>query len=145
MLRSPAAMRRATLSFFELPATDPDRLAAFYAAVFDWNAVEVPWDGPRYLRLLPPESGEPPGGGILQREPREAAAEIGEVVLVDRLTVMIRIEGEALESTLERVAAHGGRVLLAPTAIGEFGRFARFLDPEGNCLGLWTARSRADA
>jgi len=135
-------MRRATLSFFELPAADPERLAAFYAAVFDWAAVEVPWNGPRYLRLLPPDSGEPPGGGILERDPDDAS---GEGSLVDRLTVMIRIEGESLESALDRVAANGGRVLLAPTAIGEFGLFARFLDPEGNSLGLWTARPGADA
>jgi len=135
-------MRRATLSFFELPAADPERLAGFYAAVFEWAAVEVPWDGPRYLRLLPPDSSEPPGGGILERTPD---GEDGAGQLVDRLTVMVRIEGEPLASTLARVVAHGGRVLLAPTAIGEHGLFARFLDPEGNSLGLWSARDLADA
>lgn len=127
-------MPRATLSFFELPAEDPVRLAEFFHSVFGWNAVEVPWDGPRYLRLLPPESGEAPGGGILQRG-------AGERALVDRLTVMIRIEGEPLDAVLDRVGAAGGTVLLPPTAIGDFGLFARFLDPEGNSFGLWSARA----
>jgi hypothetical protein len=139
MLRSSAdfpansTMTRATLSFFELPASDAVRLAEFFHTVFGWDAVEVPWDGPRYLRLLPPDSGEPPGGGILERG-------AGEGALVDRLTVMIRIEGEPLEDVLLRVASAGGTVTLPPTPIGEFGLYARFLDPEGNSFGLWSAR-----
>jgi predicted enzyme related to lactoylglutathione lyase len=127
-------MARATLSFFELPAGDPERLAAFFREVFGWEALEVPWEGPRYLRLLPPDSGEPPGGGILERGD-------GPRALVDRLTVMIRIEGEPLEAVLLRVAAAGGTVLLPPTPIGEFGLYARFLDPEGSSFGLWSARA----
>lgn len=127
-------MPRATLSFFELPAADPLRLAEFYRAVFGWESVEVPWSGPRYVRLLPPETDERPGGGILERG-------TGPEALVDRLTVMIRIDGEALERVLERAVAAGGSVALAPTAIGDSGRFARLFDPEGNSLGLWSARA----
>lgn len=126
-------MARATLSFFEIPATDVERLAAFFGAVFGWPSREVPWDGPRYLRLLPPESGEAPGGGVLARGDGGAA-------LVDRLTVMIRIEGEPLAAVLSRVEAAGGSVALPPTPIGEFGLYARFFDPEGNSFGLWAAR-----
>jgi len=122
---------RATLSFFEIPAAEPSRAAEFFRAVFGWDALEVPWEGPRYVRLLPPESGERPGGGILEREG-------GDAPLLDALTVMIRIEGEPLEATLERVVAHGGEVALAPRAIGAAGRFARFRDPEGNSFGLWS-------
>jgi len=134
MLRWPAfAMPSATLSLFEIPADDPERLAGFFRAVFGWDAVEVPWDGPRYLRLLPPESGERPGGGVLARGAGGAA-------LVDRLTVMIRIEGEELTATLERVATHGGSVALPPTPIGDDGLYARFFDPEGNSFGLWSDR-----
>ena len=60
--------------------------------------------------------------------------------LVDRLTVMIRIEGEPLESVLERIVLHGGLLALAPVNIGGAGRFARFFDPAGNSFGLWEAR-----
>ncbi len=121
-------MATATLSFFEIPAEDPGRLAGFFREVFGWSAIEVPWDGPRYLRLLPPESVERPGGGVLARDGGG---------LVEELTVMLRIEGEPLESTLERVVAHGGIVALAPVEIGDSGRFARFKDPAGNSFGLW--------
>ena len=129
-------MPRATLSFFELPAADPPRLAEFFRAVFGWESVEVPWDGPRYLRLLPPESDEAPGAGVLERG-------AGGETLVDRLTVMIRIEGEPLDAVLARVEAAGGSVLLGPTPIGSFGLYARFLDPEGSSFGLWAARDGA--
>jgi len=127
-------MPRATLSMFELPADRPERLARFFRDVFGWESEAVPWDGPRYLRLLPPPSGGAPGGGILERGQ-------GGEALVDRLTVTIRIEGETLDATLERVAAAGGTVLLAPTAIGDSGLYARFSDPEGNSFGLWRARA----
>ena len=119
---------RATISFFELPAADAGRLAEFFRAVFGWEAAEIPWPGPRYLRLLPPEGAERPGAGIL--EPDASG-------LVDRLTVMVRIEGEPLEAVLERVVAAGGTVALTPRAIGSHGRFARFFDPQQNSFGLW--------
>lgn len=129
-------MRRATLSFFEIPADDADALAGFFRSVFGWESRPVSWDGPRYLRLLPPSSTEPPGGGILERDDPEMSGPL----LVDRLTVMIRIEGEPLAGVLERIAAAGGEVVLSPTAIGSFGLYARFLDPAGNSFGLWQAR-----
>ena len=121
-------MPRATISFFEIPAADAGRLADFFRQVFGWGAAEVPWEGARYLRLLPPETDESPGGGILQRD---------EAGVVDRLTVMIRVEGETLEEVLARVVAAGGAVALAPMQVGEKGRLARFFDPEGNSFGLW--------
>ncbi len=123
-------MPRATLSFYEIPASDPDRLAKFFREVLGWESVEVPWDGPRYLRLLAPEDPRRPGGGVLARGN-------GGEALVDRLTVMVDIEGEPLTAVLARVAAAGGTVLAPPTPIGTFGSYARFLDPEGNSFGLW--------
>ncbi len=124
-------MRRATLSMFEIPAEDPRRLADFFRRVFDWDAEEVSWQGPCYLRLGLPTPERPAGGGILDRGS-------GGATLVDRLTVTIRIEGEPLEETLRRVEAAGGERLLSPTPIGELGSYARFLDPEGNSFALWS-------
>jgi len=55
---------------------------------------------------------------------------------------MIDIEGEPLAAVLARVEAAGGTVLAAPAPVGSFGHYARFLDPDGNCFGLW---SRSDS
>jgi len=79
---------------------------------------------------MAPADSRPPGGGILERGR-------GGERLVDRLTVNVDIAGETLDETLARVVAHGGTVTLPPTVIGEFGSYARFLDPEGNSFGLW--------
>ena len=127
-------MPTAALSFFEIPAENPGRVVEFFRAVFGWDSVEVPWEGPRYVRLLPPDLGERPGGGVLARDASG---------LVETLTVMIRIEGEALEETLTRIVAHGGRQALAPVQIGHSGRFARFTDPAGNSFGLWQPLPKA--
>lgn len=127
-------MRRATLSFFEIPGSSPTDLAEFFRAVFGWPSLPVPWDGPEYVRLLPPPTAEAPGGGILLPDGSG---------LVDRLTVMIRIEGEPLEAVLERIVEHGGSVRLAPVPIGTSGRFARFFDPDGNSFGLWQDRGES--
>lgn len=121
-------MPTATLSFFEIPARDAGRAAEFFRAVFGWGSVEVPWAGARYVRLVPPESAEKPGGGVLERDGSG---------LVESLTMMVRIEGEPLEAALERIVGHGGAVALPPVQIGEWGRFARVTDPDGNSFGLW--------
>ena len=121
-------MPRATLSQIEIVAPDPERAAAFFFKVFGWNAMTVPWDGPTYVRMFPPEPGEPGGAGILAPD---ASGILG------RLTLVVRIEGEPLTTVLDRVREAGGRVALEPMPIGASGLYARFFDPDANSFGLW--------
>lgn len=121
-------MPRATLSQVEIVAPDPARAAAFYRQVFGWEAMTVPWDGPAYVRMFPPEPTEPVGAGILMPDASG---------ILDRLTVVVRIEGEPLAAVLDRVRSAGGRVALEPIPIAASGFYARFFDPEGNSFGLW--------
>lgn len=121
-------MPRATLSQIEIVAPDPERAAAFFLKVFGWNAMTVPWDGPTYVRMFPPEPGEPVGAGILAPDASG---------ILDRLTLVVRIEGEPLTTVLDRVREAGGRVALEPIPIGASGLYARFFDPDANSFGLW--------
>ena len=121
-------MPRASLSQIEIAAADPERAAAFYRRVFGWDAMAVPWDGPAYVRLFPSEPSEPVGAGILAPDASG---------ILDRMTLVVRIEGEPLTAVLERVRAAGGRVALGPLPISGSGLYARFFDPDGNSLGLW--------
>ncbi len=121
-------MPRATLSQIEIAAPDPVRAAAFVRHVFGWESVTVPWEGPAYVRMLPPEPTEPVGVGILAPD---------ETGIVDRLTLVIRIEGEPLAAVLARVREAGGTVALEPIPIGASGLYARFFDPDRNSFGLW--------
>ena len=121
-------MPRATLSQIEIVAPDPERAAAFFLKVFGWSAMTVPWDGPTYVRMFPPEPGEPVGAGILAPDASG---------ILDRLTLVVRIEGEPLTTVLDRVREAGGRVALEPMPIGASGLYARFFDPDANSFGLW--------
>lgn len=127
-------MARATLSQVEIAAPDPARAAEFFRRVFGWEAMTVPWEGPAYVRMVPPEPSEPVGAGILAPDASG---------ILDRLTIVVRIEGEPLAAVLDRVRAAGGRVALEPIAISVSGFYARFLDPDGNSFGLWQDRSES--
>ena len=129
-------MPRATLSQVEIAAPDPARSAEFFRRVFGWDAMAVPWEGPTYVRLFPPAGSEPVGAGILAPDSSG---------ILDRLTLVVRIEGEPLTAVLDRVRAAGGRVALEPIPIGTSGLYARFFDPDGNSFGLWQDRDEPTA
>jgi len=126
-------MPRATLSQVEIASPDPARAAEFFLPVFGWNSMTVPWEGPAYVRMFPPEPTEPVGAGILAPDASG---------ILDRLTLVVRIEGEPLEAVLDRVRAAGGRVALDPIPISASGIYARFFDPDGNSFGLWQAAGK---
>jgi predicted enzyme related to lactoylglutathione lyase len=129
-------MPRATLSQVELASPDPVRAAEFFRRVFGWDSMTVPWEGPPYVRMFPPEPLEPVGAGLLVPEASG---------ILDRQTVVVRIEGEPLAAVLARVRALGGEVALEPRAISSSGLYARFFDPDGNSFGLWQDRDEAGA
>lgn len=131
-------MGKATVSHFEIPARDPERAARFYREVFGWTVEPLVWEHPYYkVRGTAVASGVSPGGG---REGIDGG--ITEARGFDHPLLMIHIEGEELEAVLERITAAGGRTDLPATSVGTMGTWARFRDPEGNLLGLWSAAPR---
>ncbi len=121
---------RATVSHFEIPASDPERAACFYREVFGWSVEPLAWERPYYKirgSAVPAEMGrEGIDGGIA-----EAGGGLEHPLLI------IHIEDAGLETVLERIVAAGGSVDLPVTRVGDMGWWARFRDPEGNLLGLW--------
>jgi len=126
---------RATVSRFEIPARDPERVARFYREVFGWEIEALPWDGPAYFRVRAAvaDPGAEPREGIDGGVTEAAAGEPEHPLLV------VHIAGATVEECLARIVAAGGAVDLPAAAVGTMGRFARFRDPEGNRLGLWQA------
>ena len=114
----------ATVSHFEIPARDLERAARFYREVFGWQVEPLPWEGHPYYKIRG-VAGASLGGGIVP------AGEGYEHPLL-----VIHVDGD-LATWIERIVEGGGTVEQPPTQVGEFGRFARFRDPEGNLLGLW--------
>lgn len=122
---------RAWFGRVEIPAADPRAAAAFYRRVFGWAAGEAvePDAAAPYLALHTAPGGC--GAGV---------ATAGVLGAAHPLAV-VHVEGEALAAVLARVTAAGGAVDLPPAPVGGDGTFARFRDPDGNLLGLWSAKN----
>jgi predicted enzyme related to lactoylglutathione lyase len=52
--------------------------------------------------------------------------------------VIIYVQVDDLQASLEKAESHGGQTLVPPRPIPSgMGSFALFLDPNGNCIGLY--------
>jgi predicted enzyme related to lactoylglutathione lyase len=100
----------------DLQTTDPEGAAPFYEALFGWATAEVPGSDGVYRSIA--HEGRSIGG--IMRAQREIAQPYW--------TVYFGVAD--VDVTLERIAAEGGRVLVAPMAVPS-GRFAVALDPQG--------------
>jgi predicted enzyme related to lactoylglutathione lyase len=98
---------------------DPQRSAAFYAAVFGWS-VRTDRDDPSF------EDGTGHViGHFVADQPVAGEAGLRPYVFV-----------ESLGETLERVVDSGGEIVTPPYPEGDL-RVATFRDPAGNVVGVW--------
>ena len=107
---------------FEIPARDPERLAAFYRRLFGWEIKN--WGGPveYWLVNTGPESEPGIHGAIARRDPREGTINTVSVPSVD--------------DALGQVAKLGGNVLRPKMPIPGVGYHALCEDPDGNVFGI---------
>jgi predicted enzyme related to lactoylglutathione lyase len=108
---------------FEMIAKDTKKLKAFYSKLFGWRAEDYP--GMDYaLMHADPKNGI--GGGI-------GGAGNG---LPPGLGIYVQVDD--VETSLAEARKLGAsQVLQEPYDVPQIGRFAVFLDPEGNRIGLW--------
>ncbi|HUJ62171.1 MAG TPA: VOC family protein [Kofleriaceae bacterium] len=108
------------LTYLELPAIDPERSAAFYAAVCGWK---IDRRGPGDLRLED-QAAQLIGRWVVDRA---AAREPGMVpyFMVD-----------SVEASIAAATAHGGEIVAPPRLEGDT-RIARLRDPAGTVIGIW--------
>jgi predicted enzyme related to lactoylglutathione lyase len=115
----PTVFRPGGVSYLRIPAFDPARAAAFYAAVFGWR-VSLDREDPSF------EDGT---GHVIGHFVADLAAAgeagIRPYVFVDDVRV-----------TLERAVAEGGEVTRAPYPEGDL-EVALVRDPVGNVVGVW--------
>ncbi len=117
------------LNWFEIPVLHLDRATAFYQHVFNIAMSKVESKDYR-MALFPPRSGV---NGALVAGPGCVPSETGPLIYFDA--------GIDIQTTLDRVANGGGRVVMPSTRIDqESGSFAIFIDTEGNRLALHTSR-----
>lgn len=108
---------------FEIPADDPERAVGFYTKVFGWKIEK--WDGPTEYWLVTTGAEPEPGidGGLGRRSEPGAGTE--NTIGVD-----------SVDQAVEKVVAHGGKVLRPKSAVPGVGWLAYCEDTEGNRFGL---------
>jgi uncharacterized protein len=117
----------ANLASFAIHVDDLDRARAFYEVVLEWRF--EPWGPPGFLLI---HTGSPQQPGILgtmhtRREPRT-----GEGLNGFEPTFSV----EDVDVVAARVEAQGGRIIMPKVTIPTVGTLLRFLDPEGNDVGV---------
>jgi predicted enzyme related to lactoylglutathione lyase len=130
---------------FEIHASDPDTVRAFYESVFGWR-FERWGDAPYWIVITgdgDPMAGKPhsqPGidGGLLQREgdPPAQQQPVGSFV--------VTVDVPDCDGYVSRVEAAGGSVALPAQDMAGVGRVAYVKDPDGNLLGLFQPEEPAD-
>ncbi len=108
-----------------IPAPDLEKAKSFYEAIFGWQ-VQAHVPGAKYWFF---KSGNV--GGAFNGNRNVTA---GSVVLI--------LEADDMQVTLDSIVAHGGKVTQGRGLIGEAsqGYDAYFLDPNGNEMGLYSGR-----
>lgn len=113
------------ICYLEIPTTDIEASANFYAKIFGWK-IRTRGDG---QRAFDDGVGAVSGTWVLGRPPSHEPGILTYVMVDD------------IDSTLNELSKAGGQVVTPRTAIGS-GReaFATFRDPMGNLLGLYQER-----
>ncbi|MBN2082670.1 VOC family protein [bacterium] len=107
--------------FVEIPAKDISASMAFYAGLFGWKFNALPTGRYAYFHT----AGEIHGALSADDAPGQG--------------VIVYLEVADIEATLEEIKYSGGSIVTKKTMITkEEGYYARFADPSGNVLGLWS-------
>lgn len=109
------------ISHLELPATDRQAAARFYADLFGWRA-----EHSAALDYTMFDGAPGPGGAFVSIDGTNARA--GEV--------LVYVDTDDIDATLARVGELGGGTILPKTEVPGVVSFAIFADPSGNRIGL---------
>jgi len=108
---------------FEIPATEPDRAAAFYGKVFGWKFDK--WPGPmEYWMVTTGKEGEVGINGGMMRKPGGIASTTNTIGV------------DSVDTAVAAILKAGGKNILPKTPIPTVGYFAYCEDTEGNVFGV---------
>lgn len=114
------------VTWFEIPATDLDRAATFYAHVIG-RQLERQTMGPMEMAVFPYEPAGGVGGCVLKTE----------AVKPGQGSIVYLHVGKDIDAALSRAERAGARIAFQKTALpGDMGYYAHIIDSEGNRVGL---------
>lgn len=106
---------------WQILTRDPDKHAAFYAAVFGWK---INADNPLGYRMADPGGGKGIPGGFWPAPPEAQAC------------VQLFAEIDNMEQTVRKVTENGGTVLIPPQTLPQGEQMAILRDPMGVTFGV---------
>ena len=109
---------------WELMSKEPQKLAAFYAKVFDWKVDHRP---ELNYRVVDTKAGAGINGGIIK--PDREGPWPG--------NMLFYIAGDDLSAYRRKVVEAGGKIHVEEQEVPGMGAFSLFTDPEGRMMGLW--------
>ena len=114
------------VTWFEIPAADLDRAAAFYAEVIGHELARLTM-GPMEMAVFPYEPASGVGGCVLKSD----------TVKPGQGSVVYLHVGKDIDNALSRTERAGGRIAFPKTALpNDMGYYAHVIDSEGNRVGL---------
>ena len=120
---------RNAVNWFEIPVKNYERAKAFYTTVLGSEIKDhhMPEQNMKYGMFPYDNDNNGVGGGIIEAE--------GQNPTTDGPTIYLN-GGDDLITSLNKVEASGGKVIMPKTNIGENGFMAQFIDTEGNRIAL---------
>jgi predicted enzyme related to lactoylglutathione lyase len=106
---------------WQVISKEPDKHAAFYAAVFGWK---IGADNPLGYRVADTGSSKGIPGGFWPAPPEAQAF------------VQLFVEVGSMEGTIKKVTEHGGSVLIPPQTLPQGEQMAILRDPMGVTFGV---------
>ena len=115
-------MSKPIVGWFEVTGKDGASLQTFYSSLFDWEVADA---------------GDGSGYGLVAAGEKGIAGGIGGSQDGGDGGVTFYVEVDDLDRYLAKAEALGGKTVVPPTEIANFGLwFAFFSDPEGHVVGL---------
>lgn len=112
------------VTIFEIAGKKEDNLCDFYSSLFRWDIKQDDDCG----NTVDTGSGEGINGHIVQTT--------SEMPITNHVTFYVEVDD--IDVYAKKIESNGGKVIMGPMAVPEGeGMFAMFLDPSGNCLGLF--------
>jgi len=117
---------------FELPAENKKRMTDFYSTAFGWKAEQLGPEMSEYVLVTTSEVGE-------DRFPKQRGTINGGIYQKSDMTSphpSVVISVDDINESLAKIKSGGGKILGEIQEIPEIGKYASFLDTEGNRVGL---------
>lgn len=123
-----------TIAYFEIQASEPEKLVLFYKQVFDWNFVKEEFMPIEYYRMTDTDNMF---GAILKRPAKTPPPECG----TNAFTCSVKVEN--FDEISKKILDNGGQVAMPKFAVPGRCWQGYFIDSDNNVFGVFQVDENA--